>query len=208
VVAIICVLAAILFPVFAKAREAARSTSCQNNLRQIGLALQLYAEDYGGAFPPVDDDLTPLIPRYLQEPQVFECPSAMSVYYMMPGKGSTEAGPWTAQGGPPGGVAATYLYAAGRTVRSRGHLGLVADIQTVGQTEVHNERGNVLLVNGRVVSIRSEERPAHGLPKSWEPTQGAPSPSVGPPGMPAPMGPPGAPGMPPTPGPAPRGDGG
>ena len=46
VIAIIAILAAILFPVFAKAREKARQTSCLSNLRQIGLALKAYCQDY------------------------------------------------------------------------------------------------------------------------------------------------------------------
>jgi prepilin-type N-terminal cleavage/methylation domain-containing protein/prepilin-type processing-associated H-X9-DG protein len=46
VIAIIAVLAAILFPVFAKAREKARQSGCSNNLKQIGLALSQYVQDY------------------------------------------------------------------------------------------------------------------------------------------------------------------
>ncbi|MHB8995633.1 MAG: DUF1559 family PulG-like putative transporter [Armatimonadota bacterium] len=46
VIAIIAILAAILFPVFAKAREKARQASCQSNLKQIGLALLQYVQDY------------------------------------------------------------------------------------------------------------------------------------------------------------------
>lgn len=46
VIAIIAILAAILFPVFARARENARRASCQSNLKQIGLASQMYAQDY------------------------------------------------------------------------------------------------------------------------------------------------------------------
>jgi len=48
VIAIIAVLAAILFPVFARVREAARATQCRSNLRQIGLALAMYREDADG----------------------------------------------------------------------------------------------------------------------------------------------------------------
>ena len=48
VIAIIAILAAILFPVFARAREKARQASCQSNLKQIGLALRMYADDYDG----------------------------------------------------------------------------------------------------------------------------------------------------------------
>jgi prepilin-type N-terminal cleavage/methylation domain-containing protein/prepilin-type processing-associated H-X9-DG protein len=46
VIAIIAILAAILFPVFAKAREKARQTSCLSNLRQLGTAWSMYAQDY------------------------------------------------------------------------------------------------------------------------------------------------------------------
>jgi prepilin-type N-terminal cleavage/methylation domain-containing protein/prepilin-type processing-associated H-X9-DG protein len=51
VIAIIAILAAILFPVFAQAREAARKSSCQSNLRQLGFALNMYAQDYEGGYP-------------------------------------------------------------------------------------------------------------------------------------------------------------
>src|SRR5437879_2990316 len=46
VIAIIAILAAILFPVFAQAREKARSVSCLSNMRQIGMAIQMYAQDW------------------------------------------------------------------------------------------------------------------------------------------------------------------
>lgn len=46
VIAIIAILAAILFPVFAQAREKARQAMCQSNLKQIGLAYLMYAQDY------------------------------------------------------------------------------------------------------------------------------------------------------------------
>ena len=51
VIAIIAILAAILFPVFAQAREKARAISCLSNLRQIGLATQMYVQDYDEVFP-------------------------------------------------------------------------------------------------------------------------------------------------------------
>ena len=51
VIAIIAILAAILFPVLAAAREKARQTACLSNLRQIGTAAQLYAQDYDERLP-------------------------------------------------------------------------------------------------------------------------------------------------------------
>ncbi|MDD3806111.1 MAG: DUF1559 domain-containing protein [bacterium] len=54
VISIIALLAAILFPVFGKARENARKTTCMSNLKQIGTALWMYAQDEGAGaiFPP------------------------------------------------------------------------------------------------------------------------------------------------------------
>lgn len=52
VIAIIVILAAILFPVFARARENARRASCQSNLKQIGLSLAQYTQDYDEKLPP------------------------------------------------------------------------------------------------------------------------------------------------------------
>src|SRR5439155_15013368 len=46
VIAIIAVLAGILFPVFAQAREKARQTTCASHMRQVGMALVMYRQDY------------------------------------------------------------------------------------------------------------------------------------------------------------------
>jgi prepilin-type N-terminal cleavage/methylation domain-containing protein/prepilin-type processing-associated H-X9-DG protein len=59
VIAIIAILAAILFPVFAQAREQARKTSCVSNLKQIGLAVLMYSQDYDETFPYVDSNNYP-----------------------------------------------------------------------------------------------------------------------------------------------------
>ncbi len=50
VIAIIAILAAILFPVFARAREKARQTSCLSNLKQLGLGMLMYVQDYDETF--------------------------------------------------------------------------------------------------------------------------------------------------------------
>ena len=60
VIAIIAILAAILFPVFAQAREKARQTTCVSNLKQIGTAILMYAQDYDETYPKTqyNTDLT------------------------------------------------------------------------------------------------------------------------------------------------------
>ncbi len=56
VIAIIAALAAILFPVFAQAREKARQNSCLSNMKQLGLAFQQYLADYDSIYPTCDND--------------------------------------------------------------------------------------------------------------------------------------------------------
>ena len=51
VIAIIATLAAILVPVFGKARDKARQASCSSNLKQIGLATKMYMSDYDSTYP-------------------------------------------------------------------------------------------------------------------------------------------------------------
>jgi prepilin-type N-terminal cleavage/methylation domain-containing protein/prepilin-type processing-associated H-X9-DG protein len=51
VIAVIVILAAILFPVFAQAREKARQAACLSNMKQIGTATMLYVQDYDDTYP-------------------------------------------------------------------------------------------------------------------------------------------------------------
>lgn len=72
VIAIIAILASILFPVFARARENARRTSCLSNLKQIGLGIMMYTQDYDEKYPmqfyntSYSNSATPVAGRYLQ----------------------------------------------------------------------------------------------------------------------------------------------
>jgi len=66
VIVIIAIIAAILFPVFAQAREKARQTACLSNGRQIGLGLIMYLQDYDEQFPPADYGAPVTSPPYTQ----------------------------------------------------------------------------------------------------------------------------------------------
>lgn len=85
VIAIIAILAAILFPVFAKAREAARQSTCVSNDKQVALGVLMYAQDYDEILPRVwtstggptggaRDWTTDTVP-YIKNTRVFVCPS-------------------------------------------------------------------------------------------------------------------------------------
>jgi prepilin-type processing-associated H-X9-DG protein len=87
----IAILAAILFPVFARAREKARQTSCLSNQKQIGLAVLMYAQDYDERFPPqyirIDNDsekrvsgFYDCVGPYTKNEQMYVCPSGHKPY--------------------------------------------------------------------------------------------------------------------------------
>lgn len=84
VLAIMAFLAAILFPVFSKVREKARRSACQYNLKQLGLALQQYTQDWDDWTPPLqtmhDDNSTlqawpDMIYPYIKNESIYNCPS-------------------------------------------------------------------------------------------------------------------------------------
>ncbi len=83
VIAIIAILAAILFPVFARAREKARQSSCLSNVKQLGLGLMMYVQDYDEVMipyttsPPGTSFTWPkLLEPYIKNTAIFDCPSS------------------------------------------------------------------------------------------------------------------------------------
>jgi prepilin-type N-terminal cleavage/methylation domain-containing protein/prepilin-type processing-associated H-X9-DG protein len=82
VIAIIAILASILFPVFGRARENARRSSCQSNLKQIALGIKQYTQDYDERFPNIPGSAPAdspgwayAIQPYMKSEQIFQCPS-------------------------------------------------------------------------------------------------------------------------------------
>jgi prepilin-type N-terminal cleavage/methylation domain-containing protein/prepilin-type processing-associated H-X9-DG protein len=121
VIAIIAILASILFPVFARARENARRSSCQSNLKQIGLAVMQYSGDYDEKLPPTSflKDWTPtyaepwqsLVQPYVKSVQLFKCPS----------NASTRSINYVPSGQPA--IAVSYLCNGGGNVGNEGQWG-------------------------------------------------------------------------------------
>ena len=115
VIAIIAILAAILFPAFAKARESARRASCASNLKQIGISLLQYTQEYDEklvrasyGIPPGDQygdnqsyasvwKWMDAIYPYIKSEAVFNCPSDANsnttpYLYNQPGVGNSTGG--------------------------------------------------------------------------------------------------------------------
>lgn len=95
VIGIIALLTAILFPVFARVRENARRTACQNNLRNVGMAMAQYIQDYddgmlSGGYYNAEPSPTgwgvgwwywyDLIQPYVKNTQILRCPSGVQYY--------------------------------------------------------------------------------------------------------------------------------
>ncbi|MBM3498705.1 MAG: type II secretion system protein [Armatimonadetes bacterium] len=158
-VTIICILAAILFPVFARAREKARQTRCLTNLQQIGLALSMYARDHAGHFPPTNDDLTPLLGRYLPDAEVLRCPSRHDESRRRASEPGT-AQQWKTP-------TVDYFYRAGFCDDDDPNTLLVCD----SEVQRHNDGGNTLWTDGHGKWLSS---PAYTAPPGsgvdlWEP---------------------------------------
>ncbi|MFQ6097916.1 MAG: prepilin-type N-terminal cleavage/methylation domain-containing protein [Armatimonadota bacterium] len=90
VIAIIAILASLIFPVFSRAREKARQGRCSSNIRQIGMALLMYADDFDECMPPQFtggpqpglyrwmDEILP----YVRNAQLFVCPTKAKAVYV------------------------------------------------------------------------------------------------------------------------------
>ncbi len=200
VIAIIAILAAILFPVFARAREAARASSCRSNLKQMGTAWSLYTQDYDELSPrsnisPVGPYTLPngathsagvllwhtMLHPYLKNVGVVDCPSGggESSKYTgnytgggRYGQNAVSAGAALAQYSRP---AETSIYA---DVRSNYHKGGGADIAGCCYTldrwdelaDRHSDTLNVAYADGHVKSIKKRNVAFEGTPSVVAPS--------------------------------------
>ena len=157
VIAIIGILVSIILPVLGKAREFARRTQCASNLKHIGLALRMYANDQDGAFPAGGstgmESLGTLYNKYISERKIFRCPGNNGVSeannlnltavsdILTPNTSFTTAG-------------CSYGYDDTHTLEEDPGVIIAADAQgtsTTGLSDNHNETGqNVLYLDGHV----------------------------------------------------------
>ena len=198
VIGIIAVLAAIIFPMYARARETGRRLSCASNLSQIGVALTMYAQGYDGHFPRVNNEFGPLY-RYSSNRDIFWCPSdpERRDWQMKSVRGTLDwrsAAPYSHQ--VPVETPSSYVYKGGLTNEDRADTPIVSEAATW-----HHDLVNVLYLGGYVRGRPVEEYtpivPPRKLPQET-PLGPFPAPAPGP--IP-PAAPPGPPAAPPSPAP-------
>lgn len=145
VMALIAVMAAIMFPVFSNAQHAATKSQCQDHLYQIGLALQLYGRDHDGKLPHRHNDLRPLVDGYLSDLTVLEC-------------GKDAAAPAVRRANETGAKAvraySSYQYRGGWSSDDRPDLPVAADWMLI-----HDGGANLLMLDGSVKWFRTPNLP-------------------------------------------------
>lgn len=139
VIAIVAILMAMIVPAVGTARERGRRAHCQNNLKQIGLALQGYVDDHKDRFPPmhtVGDDVswaTRILPYAEDDPKIFLCPSD-TLPSSLPGQRRTYA----ANGG-----------AEGSDASLRYPFGRMADNNQLRMADLDYNQGDLILIGER-----------------------------------------------------------
>jgi len=173
VIAIIAILAAMLLPALARAREQARRGVCISNLKQIGLAIKMYAQDYDENFPVypsftfsgnnspncrAGQSLSLLIPKYAKDTGIFVCPSSSdskAPWWIDMDRGFVGGNPPAAIGTdataakaanlPLFGQHLSYAYAPGLNEQSRNESVLCVDeLATQGGGEVWADANNTM----------------------------------------------------------------
>ena len=152
VIAIIAILAAILFPVFAQAREAARKTSCSSNLKQLGLALLQYSQDYDERVPQAFYGTSAsanlfawpqLIQPYVKNSAVLVCPSFTQSTGTPPGS------PWPV----------TYMY----NYYIGGNNNPTTGVMNRSTVEIQKPSETVMAVDGGAFPVANVD------PERWQP---------------------------------------
>ncbi len=176
VIAIVAILAAILFPVFAAAREKARLTSCATNLRQLGMAARMYAQDYDELIPTEPTlynphlTLTRALGPYVKNDQLWYCLSATAATHptIVNSAANLAAGNisfhWFSYASEPTGLRPQWMPATHvLTHLDRPNRWLMTDwFERNGQTahRVSNKTMNIAFCDGHVKLLLQQPQPA------------------------------------------------
>ena len=192
VIAIIAILAAILFPVFARARAKARQAQCTSNLKQLGIALEMYSSDYDDLYPfakdaadeycpqiwdsfPVWQAWIPYMPRlvdvlqpYCKSREVFHCASDTGFDYLQNTSYAVPAQPTAFEG-----IGTSYSFRTEVAFQRLGPSLLADPVNTNILMDAHGSwhggrdydegRWDVLFGDGHVKSINAEQ-----LNNAWD----------------------------------------
>ncbi len=184
VIAIIGILAAILLPALARAREAARRSSCQNNLKQWGIIMKMYSNEARGSYPPIQAgsypaipndpdaiagfhgafDVAPnvftLYPEYLTDPMLMFCPSKAGLAEAVDLVKNEFTKEWCM------GYAARGSNKCGRSAdNSYGYIGWVVDKAGANDSEPFTSATAIPLLTGVEFSLPGTQPPNPVLPR-------------------------------------------
>ena len=167
VIAIIAILAAILFPVFARAREKARQATCQSNLKQLGLGVLQYMQDYDDIYPNgsfAGTYIYMVIQPYEKNIQVQYCPDDISTSPQQTNLGSYM---YNFRFGDAGEAAQSYFVSAYET-----NCGGLVEPSFVKASQIFSTAAVVLMTDGGTLPTTSGSSLTWGLKNgvnSYEP---------------------------------------
>jgi len=182
VMAIISILASILFPVFSRAIDKAKGTQCLSNVKQIQMAVMMYAQDYDSWYPPAPRVVggsvvtwADMVQPYMENRQILACPTlagaavGYAINYWMTGNGGANARKSSekvtfADATQP---VAWYLYPFGGTDPDPD-----GNASTVGSTPDprHREGANFAFADGHAKWARVEADMVANFANAWDPT--------------------------------------